>query len=190
MGTRGAYGFRVDGKDYISYNHFDSYPSGLGVDILAQAKSLIARKGGIEALKKQVRKIRLVTNATPPTPEDIKRCEPFTDLSVSERSTSDWYCLLRKAQGRLDALVRCGVMMDSSAFLTDSLFCEYAYIINLDDGTLEFYMGFNEGSLRNGKVVLVTTFKLNRFPGERWFLRKCETMENKHRDEREKLEAA
>ena len=33
MGTRGICGFRFDDKDYLAYNHFDSYPSGLGVEI-------------------------------------------------------------------------------------------------------------------------------------------------------------
>ncbi len=26
MGTRGAYGVRIDGQDKIAYNHSDSYP--------------------------------------------------------------------------------------------------------------------------------------------------------------------
>ena len=30
MGTRGAYGFHYNGQDYITYNHYDSYPTGLG----------------------------------------------------------------------------------------------------------------------------------------------------------------
>lgn len=29
-------------------------------------------------------------------------------------------------------------------FIRDSLYCEYAYIINLDNNTLEFYIGFQE----------------------------------------------
>lgn len=34
MSTRGAYGFRIDGQDKITYNHFDSYPDSLGVNLL------------------------------------------------------------------------------------------------------------------------------------------------------------
>jgi hypothetical protein len=30
MGTRGLYGFRKDGVDKTTYNHYDSYPEGLG----------------------------------------------------------------------------------------------------------------------------------------------------------------
>jgi hypothetical protein len=35
-------------------------------------------------------------------------------------------------------------MADAHDFLLDSVFCEYAYIVNLDDMTLEFYGGFND----------------------------------------------
>jgi hypothetical protein len=35
-------------------------------------------------------------------------------------------------------------MMDSSEFLADSLFCEWAYIINLDTEILEIYKGFQK----------------------------------------------
>ena len=34
MGTRGLWGFRKDGKDKLTYNHFDSYPDCLGHTIV------------------------------------------------------------------------------------------------------------------------------------------------------------
>ena len=33
-------------------------------------------------------------------------------------------------------------MIDNLSFIKDSLFCEYAYIVNLDTDQLEFYCGF------------------------------------------------
>jgi hypothetical protein len=39
MGTRGNYIFRYKGKCYVFYNHFDSYFSGLGADIVRELKS-------------------------------------------------------------------------------------------------------------------------------------------------------
>ena len=42
---------------------------------------------------------------------------------------------------------------DASDFLRDSLFCEYAYIINLDDNVLEFYEGFNGDNNAKGRYV-------------------------------------
>lgn len=35
MSTRGAWGFRKDEQDKVTFNHWDSYPSGLGESVLA-----------------------------------------------------------------------------------------------------------------------------------------------------------
>lgn len=40
MGTRGLLGLIIKGKRHGAYNHFDSYPSGLGQDIVAFLLSL------------------------------------------------------------------------------------------------------------------------------------------------------
>ena len=42
---------------------------------------------------------------------------------------------------------------DRLDFLYDSLFCEYAYIINLDSGYLEFYKGFNTNPNAEGRYA-------------------------------------
>ena len=42
-------------------------------------------------------------------------------------------------------------MIDNKFFLLKSLFCEYAYIINLDNNTLEFYSGYNKFPITKGR---------------------------------------
>lgn len=150
MGTRGAIGFRLNGKDKVSYNHFDSYPSGLGADVVE-----VLHKYTPFDMRQVVAGIRLVQGDSKPTPEDIEACKSWTDLGVSNQSTDDWYCLLRQAQGDLDAFMQGGlrVMIDSHEFLGDSLFCEWAYIVNLDDETLEVYKGFNQNRKAAGRYV-------------------------------------
>lgn len=140
MGTRGAVGFRVNKEDKVTYNHYDSYPSGLGQEVLEFIQS-----NTIESLKSAAENIQLIDMEVKPTKEQIKICKPWTDLSVSNQSTDDWYCLTRLAQGNLNAYVNgLPYMNDGASFLLDSLFCEYAYIINLDTKKLEFYSGFNK----------------------------------------------
>ena len=41
MGTRGAFGFRRRGKTYMIYNHFDSYPSGLGCWFVSDIQEIL-----------------------------------------------------------------------------------------------------------------------------------------------------
>ena len=151
MGTRGAIGFRLDGQDKVTYNHFDSYPSGVGAELLAELCGI----KDWEKVKEAVRKITFIDQTVPPTDEQIEICAEFTDLGVSDQSTSDWYCLLRNAQGSLAPYLtgKLPFMSDNHTFLLDSVFCEYAYIVNLDDMTLEFYKGFNQDSTAAGRYA-------------------------------------
>lgn len=156
MGTRGAFGVLIDGQTKVTYNHWDSYPDGLGQDILDQMIDLFhGRNETLDTVREMARKIEMVTGDTPPTAAQIERLAPFTDLSVGERSTSDWYCLLRGLQGDLKGSLNGGVMIDSRAFLNDSLFCEYAYVVNLDGDRpiLEVYRGFQKAEHANGRYA-------------------------------------
>lgn len=152
MGTRGAIGFKVCGKYKITYNHFDSYPDGLGEEVVKFVED-VRSKGDIGKFRKNAEKVRLVTDDTPPTQEDIEKYEKLGLLNenVSNQTKKEWYCLLREAQGANTLeLVRggkLGHMIDNFKFLEDSLFCEYAYIVNLDDNRLEFYEGFNTAGI-------------------------------------------
>lgn len=153
MGTRGAFGVRIDGQDKLMYNHFDSYPSGLGTEIVDYIQAGLVKGGNIEQLKTWARNLKLIDKDIPPTQEDIERLAEYTDLGVSGQSTSDWYCLTRKMQGDLQACLKAGYMLPANDFVNDSLFCEYAYIINLDDETLECYKGFQREPHQLGRYA-------------------------------------
>lgn len=177
MSTRGAYGFRVDGIDKIAYNQCDSYPEALGEAIV---HSVVAwrNQGTPDQLRERVRAVRLIAKGEKPTAEDVKRCARYTNLNVSRKSTDDWYCLLRGAQGDIDAAVECGIILDSADFLKDSTFCEYAYIVNLDELKFEVYKGFQKEPHANGRygssepyercypVALVGSFPLSNIPAD------------------------
>jgi len=104
------------------------------------------KKYSIDDLKTMSDNIELVDEGSKPTEDQICKCQQFRliDLSVSERSADDWYCLLRKAHGNLELYSKVGLMIDNSEFLKDSLFCEWAYIVNLDDESLDVYHGFQK----------------------------------------------
>lgn len=138
MGTRGVFGFHKNGVDKIAYNHYDSYPSELGNNI----KKFI-KKHSVEEMNEIFDRIVMVSSKIPPTPEQIEECRKYTDLGVSEQSTTDWYCLLRHAQGELEAYAEgLKYMEDDVVFLKNSLMCEWGYVINLTTNRLEVYRGF------------------------------------------------
>jgi len=145
MGTRGALGYvgTIEGERLtkVSYNHYDSYPSELGCRVVEYIQS--KNFGGIY---NDFTSIELVDENAFPTKEQVKRCSlaETTNLEVSLQSEEDWYCLLRGAHGRLDMYADVGYMIDSKEFLYDSLFCEWAYILNMDTKELEIYRGFQK----------------------------------------------
>lgn len=143
MGTRGLMGIRVNSQDKLAYNHFDSYPTGLGEGMVEQLNHILEQEG-IGWLKEKAAALVLVDEHAKPTPEQIEQLKSFANLEVNEKNLEDWYRLLRKAQGELLLTLESGYMMDSHDFINDSLFCEWAYIINLDDKTFEVYRGFRK----------------------------------------------
>lgn len=140
MSTRGYLGIKKKGELKGQYNHFDSYISGLGKDIVEYLNSL-NKDNMIEILDKTFDYIELVDEDSKPTREQVLECKQYCDLNVSEKSTDDWYCLLRDTQGNLEIYVdeQCKYMLNGNDFLEDETFCEYGYVINLDTNKLDIY---------------------------------------------------
>lgn len=141
MGTRGAIGFRSGGQDKISYNHWDSYPDGLGRKMLEYCGT-----HSLDQMRSVASKIVLVSDGEHPTPKQTEDHLDSLNTDVGQQSVEDLYCLLREAQGDLAYYddPKHYLMVDNSSFLADSLFCEWAYVVNLDEGVLECYRGFNK----------------------------------------------
>lgn len=150
MSTRGIFGFRVGGQDKLSYNHCDSYPEGLGADILHDLKKLI-KHHGIGYIIEKAEQIKIINENVEPTVDDVFNLRAYTDLSVGRRSTKDWYCLTRKLQGDIATTLEAGYMHGDNNFINESLFCEWGYIINLDDNVLEVYKGFQHEPHKQGR---------------------------------------
>lgn len=152
MGTRGTYGVRVNGEDKLTYNHFDSYPDGgLGDWVVGAVKTILAE--GTDKYTKLAADMRLVSQDSQATPEDIEKYKQFCDTSVDDGRAENWYVLLRLLQGDLLAQLRAGIMIQDNEFIKDSLWCEYGYIINFDDGVFEAYEGFQEKPHSKGRYV-------------------------------------
>ena len=145
MGTRGIWGFTLDGQTKATYNHFDSYPSGLG-EALIEAVS----RQNPDELKTMVRGLTLVDEQAKPGPDLKKQLAEYTDLGVSLQTDDDWYCLLRHTQGDLEKTLRSRHMIDSFGFGYDSLFCEWGYIIDLDADQFVGYVGFRHEPATGG----------------------------------------
>lgn len=150
MGTRGIIGHKLNGTHYGAYNHHDSYPDGLGKEAL-EFIAKVNKDKGWEALKERIEALKYVKESDTP---DVDIAKPMAQKYSGVRNVvrtkayvgMDWYNLLRAIQGvgyyNEIYAGRLGYYINSIEFIIDSLFCEYAYIMNLDDMTLDMYLGF------------------------------------------------
>lgn len=182
MGTRGFVGFVVDGTEKIAYNHFDSYPSGLGVDMLAWLRK--AHIGGARRLAGQ---LRVVDPTSTPTAEDIEKLSAYADKGVGSQQVDDWYVLLRRTQGNPAAMLDAGVIEDAKDFPADSLFAEWGYVVDFDTNVFEAYKGFQAARHDGGRfasregrsngyypVQLVASWPLDELPSAEEFVSQLE----------------
>lgn len=135
MGTQGVFGFKINNELKVNYVQYDAYPADLGV---AVANAVAGTT--VDKLRTVAQNIVVVSDKLRPTPRQIIECEPFTDLTVSTGSPNEWYCLIRNAQNDPRAYTsgRLRYMQGSG----DDVACvDYGYVVNLDDETLDFYIG-------------------------------------------------
>jgi hypothetical protein len=109
--------FHFQGQDYVTYNHSDSYPKGLGARIVRFAQDHLKGAEAIQAFGRKIAALEWVHQA-----RDARSATPQgADL------------LAAIAAGKLAK-----VISNSELFRT-CLDCEFAYILDLDAGVLEFW---------------------------------------------------
>lgn len=148
MGTRGALCFVVGGAEKVIYNQFDSYPSGLGEEVATWLRGAISDEG---AVRSAAAALTPVESGSIPTGDDIARFAEFHDPNVS--NGSDWYSLLRRTQGSPELILKAGAYEPADHFPFDSLFCEWAYVVDFDSRTFEVYEGFRTQPPTTGRWV-------------------------------------
>lgn len=134
MSTRGAWGFIKNNELKVTYCHGGAYVEHLGEIVLGLTKKYY------DVLENIYDNTVLVNADTTATDAQIKEILPeWSNFSVGSETKDDWYCLLRNVQNNPEAYTQgCKYMIDSHEFVT-SPYCEYSYIINLDERRLEVH---------------------------------------------------
>lgn len=196
MGTRHLVAVQIDGDYKVAqYGQWDGYPDGQGVRVLD-----FLRNGNIEGLKANLNR------TFEPTEEDNRRmwAEFGVDIVASNgmvpydrsnefaaryptihRNTGAGILeLIAEAEGGDKIPLRLNI-----EFAADSLFCEWAYVIDFDINTFEVYKGFNKAPVpadsrfahlayddeQSGRdtyyqVALAQSWKLEALPSKEEFL--------------------
>lgn len=151
MGTRNLTCIKKNGKYVLAkYCQWDGYYEGQG-KIIAD---FLRKPGNIEKLRARADDLAFITD------DELKAKwisvganpdEDFVSWDVSELFGQKWPELHRNMGGDiLDAICKSeGTFktIDSLTFAADSLFCEFAYVIDFDENTFSWYEGFNHSPL-------------------------------------------
>lgn len=149
MSTNGLIGIRTNGEMKATYNHFDSQPEELGKNVVNFIVDLF-NDDKIEELKLRFGKVRFVDRKSTPTSNNIIKYAKYANLGVSLQTYREWYCLLRLTQG-IEGFkcVFSGDLKHMEDFTGAIELTPYAYILNFDNDTVEFYdCGDIRGSIK------------------------------------------
>lgn len=189
MGTRNLTVVYKNGEYKVAqYGQWDGYPEGLGITLLNFLKNV-----NMDSFRNAVDNVSFYTE------EEIKEIRELVEERRTLIPNYDWsedFPQLSRDTGGyiLNLITFKGVnKVDNSInFAADSLFCEWAYVIDLDKNTFEVYEGFNEkplgpnerfnflkreGSQRYYPVKLCASFDLLSLPTQEDFLSTCEPPE-------------
>jgi len=143
MGTRNLTVAIVDGNYKIAqYGQWDGYFSGQGEIVVKFILSMDKEK-----FKEALKKCRFLTNEEVENKWiecGMKKNEQWVSMDISKAFGKKYPALSRDTGSDVLNLVYEGhtELKDSYLFAADSLFCEYAYVIDMDNEVLEIYTGF------------------------------------------------
>lgn len=161
MGTRHFIGVQLDGEYKIAqYGQWDGYPSGQGLKVLHFIAGL-----NLDAYADFVEKVRAARFLSK---EDVEAINARIAAGEFPGGWQRTFPHLSRDAGAdilgMVATAPAGIALkDSRGFPADSLFCEYAYVIDLDARTLEVFEGFNKQPLAEGERFYGWVEK---YPGE------------------------
>lgn len=190
MGTRNLTAVYANGEYRVAqYGQWDGYPAGQGVTALEILSSV-----NLKELKAKVLKCSWLSREQVDSywAEFDPDSEGFVTLEQSRAFKAKYPHLSRDTSAEILKLIMDSPdgleLMDDLFFAKNSLFCEWAYVIDFDKGTFEVYKGFNKTPTDKKErfyfdgykddeyypVKLVHSFDLNALPSKEAFLAICE----------------
>lgn len=191
MGTRNLV-MVVSNKEtkVAQYGQWDGYPSGVGIGCLNFLHSIELPK-----FKEIVDKVNWLTDEQI---EMINKSEDWkTEYPYLSRDSGDevlralYFGLIETRQGfsKVDSKVEVIGLQNNEEFAKDGLFCEWAYVIDLDKEKFEIYCGYSKSAVEGNRfgvernedgyipVQFVHEFDLKSLPSKEEFLAILEPQE-------------
>lgn len=136
MGTRHLTIVKFGGEYKIAqYGQWDGYPSGQGVTVLEFIRNIVD-SNLVNEFAYKVKNCRWITEEEAATIEEDRNW-PNKYPELSRDAGAEILQMVMNSENGL-------VLANSIDFAADSLFCEWAWLIDLDSGIFEAYEGFNQ----------------------------------------------
>jgi len=186
MGTRNLTAVMADGVYKIAqYGQWDGYPDGQGKTALEFCQEHLTSEEGRQSFKKKLDLIRFVSD------EELENMwktfgsfNGLANLDQVDEFDKKWPFFSRDHGAAVLNMVMNAndniLMTNSLSFASYSLFCEWAYVIDLDKNTLEAYRGFNKEPVPKGERFSIFTQTDSYYPIKHlqtWSLDKLPTFE-------------
>lgn len=158
MGTRNLTCVVVDEKMKVSqYCQWDGYPEGQGSKIYNIMRKIVT-SGKLPQFKEAVRNLKEITA------EEVQALwkqvgaddTGWIDMDTSKKFKEKWPHLSRDCGADVLQLIYEGKVKEVKLdleFMADSLFCEWAYVVDLDNEFLEVYTGFQTQPHKQGRFA-------------------------------------
>jgi len=188
-----------DGKTRIAqYGQWDGMPKGQGYTVL---DFLRKQKGNFDKFKKKLENCRFVNDKDQKKIDKFMKAIGSKDGWMNENQANKYheaYPYMSRDHGAkiLDMVLKSKgevLLRDSTGFASDSLFCEWAYVIDFDKNVLECYGGFTKEAVPNDNrfkhleanrenkeyycIYLIKTYELDKLPMKRQFVNDLEPKE-------------
>lgn len=179
MGTRHLIAVHVDGQYKVTqYGQWDGYPEGQGKGCL----EFLREQYNPEAFKTAVRACRFIEK------EQLRdllvtygqKSDGMISMNDYDRFSKDHPEFSRDTGSDILKMIQDhypdGLALESAiTFAADSLFCEWAYVIDLDTDMFEVYEGFNKKELTpEDRFYFLREYEEGKYHGvrlvKRWFL--------------------
>ena len=149
MGTRNLVAVYVDGEYKVAqYGQWDGYPEGQG----ALCLSFLRDEMDETIFREQLKNVRFGNEKEMNSLFEEFGADPSGSISMSnyDKLKEAYPELHRDTAAKILKLIQDGkvrFLKDDLEFAADGLFCEWAYVIDLDKRTFEVYTGFHKEPL-------------------------------------------
>jgi len=173
MGTRHLIAVYKDGAAKVAqYGQWDGYPSGQGTDVL----KFVSDPANVEALRAAVDNVHFITEEEYDAINAQVGIDPKATLITMEQADARKAAapaLSRDTSADILSMIAAGevtAVQNAEDFAQDSLFCEYAYAVDLDTNRLEAYVGFQHAEHSDGRYAAPKPADFEpRYEGDSWY---------------------